>query len=117
MDAGMKILAKYKDLAKYTYIVLKQYPKSEKYTIASDTRQALWDLGKNLKCAGITNNRGAKKRFIDQADEQRIRLNFLVEMGVELKFVSVEKFGVFCAKSAEVGRMIGGWLKWAAAQS
>jgi hypothetical protein len=117
MDASMKILEKYKDLAKYTYIVLRQYPKSEKYTIAADTRQALWDLGKNLKCASVAVNRGAKKRFVDQADGQRITLNFLIEMGVELKFVSVEKFGVFCEKSAEVGRMIGGWLKWAAAQS
>jgi hypothetical protein len=113
----MKILERYKDLAKYTYIVLRQYPKSEKYTIAADTRRALWDLGKNLKRAGVASNKGAKKKFIDQADEQRITLNFLVEMGVEMKFVSVEKFGVFCEKSAEVGRMIGGWLKWAAAQS
>lgn len=117
MDASMKILEKYKDLAKYTYIILRQYPKSEKYTIAADTRQALWDLGKSLKRASVTNNKGAKKKFIDQADEQRTTLNFLVEMGVELKFVSVEKFGVFCEKSAEVGRMIGGWLKWAAVQS
>jgi hypothetical protein len=117
MDASMKILERYKDLAKYTYIVLRQYPKSEKYTIAADTRRALWDLGKSLKRASVTNNKGAKKQFIAQADEQRITLNFLVEMGVELKFASVEKFGVFCEKSAEVGRMIGGWLKWAAGQS
>jgi hypothetical protein len=113
----MKILEKYKDLAKYTYIVLKQYPKSEKYTIASDTRQALWDMGKNLKRASVAANKGVKKQFIDRADEQRTTLNFLVEMGVELKFVSVDKFGVFCEKSAEVGRMIGGWLKWASASS
>jgi hypothetical protein len=117
MDASMKILEKYKDLAKYTYIALRQYPKSEKYTLSNDTRQALWDLGKSLKRGSIATNRGAKKRFIDQADEQRMTLNFLIEMGVELQFVSVEKFGVFCEKSAEVGRMIGGWLKWAAAQS
>jgi hypothetical protein len=117
MDASMKILEKFKDLAKYTYIVLRQYPKSEKYTIAADTRQVLWDMGKNLKRASVALNKGAKKRFIDQADEQRTTLNFLVEMGVEMKFVSVEKFGVFCEKSAEVGKMIGGWLKWASAQS
>jgi hypothetical protein len=117
MDASMKILEKYKDLAKYTYSVLRQYPKSEKYTIASDTRRVLWDLGKSLKRASVTTNKGAKKKFIDQADEQRMTLNFLIEMGVELQFVSVEKFGVFCEKSAEVGRMIGGWLKWATAQS
>jgi ssDNA-specific exonuclease RecJ len=111
----MKILEKYKDLAKYTYVVLRQYPKSEKYTIAADTRQALWEIGKNLKRAGIVNNKAVKKRLIEQVDEQRFILDFLIEMAVELQFVNIEKFGIFCSKSAEVGRMIGGWLKWASA--
>jgi four helix bundle protein len=110
----MKILEKFKDLAKYTYIVLRQYPKSEKYSLGADTRRVLWDIGRNLKRASVVPNKTAKKRFIEQADEQRAELNFLVEMGTEMQFVSVEKFGVFSAKSAEVGRMIGGWLKWAA---
>jgi four helix bundle protein len=112
-DSSLSILEKYKDLAKYTYIVLRQYPKSEKYTLAAETRQALWGMGKNLKRAGVLSNKTAKKRFIEQVDDQRFELNFLIEMGLELQFVSVEKFGVFSAKSAEVGKMIGGWLKWA----
>ena len=110
---GMKILEKYKDLAKYTYIVLRQYPKSEKYTLAAETRGVLWDMGKKLKFASRITNKVIKKRLIEQVDEMRSGLDFLVEMGMELQFVNVEKFGVFCKKSAEVGRMVGGWLKWA----
>jgi hypothetical protein len=109
----MKILEKFKDLAKYTYIVLRQYPKSEKYTLGAAARQALWDMGKSLKRASIVPGKTAKRRLIEQADEQRAVLDFLVEMGLEMQFISMEKFGVFCGKSAEVGRMIGGWLKWA----
>jgi hypothetical protein len=111
----MKILEKFKDLAKYTYIILRQYPKSEKYTLAAETRTALWDIGKNLKRASVVSNRAIKKRLIEQVDEQRTGLNFMVEMGQELGFLNIDKFGVFSEKSAEVGRMIGGWLKWAAA--
>jgi hypothetical protein len=114
-ESSLKILEKYKDLAKYTYIVLRQYPKSEKYTIAANTRQVLWDMGKNLKRASIIPNKAIKKQLIQQVDEQRYCLDFLIEMALELQFVSVEKFGIFCGKSAEIGRMIGGWLKWASA--
>ena len=113
METSMKILEKFKDLAKYTYIVARQYPKSEKYTLGAATRQTLWDMGKNLKRASAVPNKAAKKRLIEQVDEQRAALNFLVEMGLEMQFVSMEKFGIFCGKSAEVGKMIGGWLKWA----
>jgi hypothetical protein len=109
----MKLLEKFKDLAKYTYIVLRQYPKSEKYTIAAETRRALWDMGKRLKKASVISNKIIKKQIIEKVDEDRSELDFLIEMGVEMRFVSVEKFGVFCEKSAAVGRMIGGWLKWA----
>ncbi len=112
-DHSMKILEKYKDLAKYTYVVLRQYPKSEKYTIAAETRQALWEIGTKLKLASKISNKAAKRRLIEQADELRSGLDFLVEMGLELQFISTERFGNFCQKSAEVGRMIGGWLKWA----
>jgi hypothetical protein len=56
MEAG-----KYKDLAKHAYIILRQYAKSGKYTIASGTRQALGDMGINLKCAGVAANKGVKE--------------------------------------------------------
>jgi hypothetical protein len=39
MDSGsMKIPEKYRDIAKYAYSVLRQYPKSEKYTPAATIR-------------------------------------------------------------------------------
>jgi hypothetical protein len=68
-----------------------------------------------VKWASVLPNTAVKKRLIEQIDEQRAGLNFLIEMGLELPFVNVEKFGVLSEKSAEVGGMIGGWLKWASA--
>jgi hypothetical protein len=112
MDGSMKILEKFKDLAKYTYVVLQQFPKSEKYTLAAHTRSLLWDMGTKLKRASIISNIGIKKRLIEQVDENNSCLNFLIEMGLELHFVNPQKFGVFCENFAEVGKMIGGWLKW-----
>jgi hypothetical protein len=34
-DNGMKVVQKYMDMAKYVYIVLRNFPRSEKYTMAA----------------------------------------------------------------------------------
>jgi hypothetical protein len=90
-DNGMRILEKHKDLAKYIYIVLRQYPKSERYTLAAVTRRLLGETEKDVKRASVIPNKAVKKRLIEQVDEQRAGLNFLIEMGLELPFVNVEK--------------------------
>ncbi|MDR1902876.1 MAG: four helix bundle protein, partial [Treponema sp.] len=44
----MKVYQKWEDMAKYIYIALQSYPKSEKFTIAADTRNALMSLGRYI---------------------------------------------------------------------
>jgi hypothetical protein len=48
MAEHMKVYQKWEDMAKYVYIALQSYPKSEKFTIAADTRNALMLLGRYI---------------------------------------------------------------------
>ena len=40
-------------------------------------------------------------------------LKFLIRMGMELEFVPLNKYQNFCGMVMEVGKMLGGWLKYA----
>jgi four helix bundle protein len=108
----MKVVQKYVDMAKYVYIILRNYPRSEKYTLAADTRQALWGAGKLLERASLVPGRGEKLRLLEQADMHISELKFLIRMGMELEFVPLDKYGNFSGMVTEVGKMLGGWLKF-----
>jgi four helix bundle protein len=109
----MKVVQKYVDMAKYVYIVLRNFPRSEKYTMAADIRKALWGAGKLLERASVVPGRTEKLRLLEQADLTLSELKFLVRMGMEMEFVPLNKYQNFCGMVTEVGKMLGGWLKFA----
>jgi four helix bundle protein len=108
----MKVVQKYVDMAKYVYIVLRNFPRSEKYTMAADIRRALWEAGRLLERAGLVPGRTEKLRLLEQADMTISELKFLIRMGMELEFVPLNKYRNFCGMVTEVGKMLGGWLKF-----
>jgi len=111
-DNSMKVVQKYVDMAKYVYIILRNYPRSEKYTLAADTRRVLWEVGTMLERASVVPAKPEKLRLLQQADIRLSELKFLVRMGMELEFVPFEKYKNFSGMVTEVGRMLGGWLKF-----
>jgi four helix bundle protein len=110
-DNGMKVVQKYVDLTKYVYVVLRNFPKSEKYTMAGDIRAALWEAGGCLNRASDVKYRPRKLAILEKADERLADLRFLVRIGMEMNFMPFAKYENFSEMVAEVGRMLGGWLK------
>jgi hypothetical protein len=106
----MKVYQKWEDMAKYLYIALQSYPKSEKYAIAADTRRALMLLGRYIYRANNV-SKLEKRQVIEQADIALVDLKLLVRMGMVLGFMPVKKYEIVSGQAVEIGRMIGGWLK------
>ena len=57
----LKLLQKTYDMIQYGYICIKQYPKSEKHTLAAETKQVMFDLLREIVRA---NKRYHKKNTI-----------------------------------------------------
>ncbi|MDR2815766.1 MAG: diversity-generating retroelement protein Avd [Proteiniphilum sp.] len=108
----MKVVQKYVDMAKYVYVIVRNFPRSEKYSLASDIRCVLWEAGTLLERASVVPAKPEKSRVLQQADMKLSELKFLVRMGMELEFVPFEKYKNFSMVVTEVGRMLGGWLKF-----
>jgi four helix bundle protein len=111
-DNSMKVVQKFVDMAKYVYIVLRNFPRSEKYSLAADIRHILWEAGTLLERASIVPSKPDKLHLLQQADMKLSELKFLVRMSTELEFVPFEKYKNFSGMVTEIGRMLGGWLKF-----
>jgi hypothetical protein len=104
----LKLLQKTYDMIQYGYICLRQYPKSEKHTLAAETKRAMFGL---LEAIVMANKRYYKKNAIQDADVQLDILRYYVRLARDLGFLPVGKYENWSKMLSEIGKMVGGWLK------
>ncbi|WP_100523402.1 diversity-generating retroelement protein Avd [Mycobacteroides abscessus] len=104
----LKILQKCYDMIEYGYNALRQYPKSERFTLAADTKNSMYEL---LKLIIRANKKYYKKTTIQDIDIELDQLRYLVRLGNGLGFLPFKKYENWSRLLNELGRMIGGWMK------
>ena len=102
------IKQKVEDMIVYAYIVLRQFPKSERHALSQEIRLSLWRL---LRLIIICNRRYHKKTTLQDIDAELDLLRAQVRLAFELKFLPLKKYKNLSRALAEIGRMVGGWVK------
>jgi len=110
MAENMKVYQKWEDMAEYAYKALQSYPKSEKFTIAADTRHALILVGRYIYRANNL-SKLEKRKAIEEADLALVDFKLLIRLGMKLGFLPIKKYELTSEMAVEIGRMLGGWLK------
>lgn len=100
-------------LTKQYYAVIKNFPKEYKYTLGNETISLLWDcLDLAVEVNAAANNKKAEKIFQLSCIYEKLKLR--IRMSQEIKLISARQFAHIEENyMLEIGRMIGGWLKWA----
>ena len=104
----LKILQKIYDMIQYGYICLRQYPKAEKHTLAAETKKAMYEL---MAAIIKANKKYHKQTAIQEADTQLEILRYYVRLGKDMEFLPLRKYENWAKMLAEIGKMIGGWLR------
>lgn len=104
----LKILQKCYDMIEYGYICLRQFPKSERYTLAADIKDSMYEL---LKLIIRANKRYFKKTTLQDVDIELENLRYLVRLSNSLGFLPFKKYENWSRKLEELGKMLGGWIK------
>jgi len=108
----LPIFIKTYEFIKFVYRLVQQFRKEYKYTLGTELQQIIWQI---LDEIIITNSLpdSRKKENIEKIsqlfDKFKIRLRFAYEIGL----LTDKKFGIIQREIEEIGRMIGGWQKWA----
>ena len=105
---NLKIKQKTEDMIKYGYIALRQFPKSEKFSLAQDIKHTMISLLEQI----IRANRSRDKRtMLYTIDTELEVLRTQVRLAMDLQFLPFAKYEIWSNHLAEIGRMLGGWLK------
>ena len=108
MIEELKITQKIHDMIKYGYQALKQFPKSEKFALAADIKTCMHNI---LSKAIEAQKKYYKKTTLQDMDVELMKLKHFMRLSYELGFLPFKKYEYWSKMVAEIGKMLGGWIK------
>lgn len=103
-----KILQKIQDLMVYSYPILQQFPKAERFSFAQDVRHCLDRL---LELAITEQKKYTKRTTLEYLDIENEKLKLYIRIAFNLHYIDKHRYGVWESKVVEIGKMIGGLVK------
>lgn len=97
------------DFLLYIYPVIAKYPKYEKFTLQTQTKNCIVELERVIIRA---NKSTSKKALLYEADVLIEELKMLVRLAHDLRYISPHQYEVVCRKITEIGAILGGLIKF-----
>ena len=107
-EEEFKTLEKLTDMIEYSYPILAQYPKSEKFTLVADIKHIMLDA---LKLCVKVGKKKSRKTSLYDLDVEIATLKRFIRISYDLKYISMHRYEVWSGKVAEIGKMIGGMIR------
>jgi len=95
-------------MIQYAYLALRQFPKSEKFTLAADIKRSMFRV---LELIVRANRARHKLPLLQEIDVELDVLRSLVRLSRDLTFLSFKKYEVWSRYLEELGKMLGGWIR------
>lgn len=102
------LLQKILDMMEYGYVALRQFPKSERYALATDIKRCMDEM---VSLAITARKRYYKKTTLQDLDVEIMKLRVYIRLAYRLRFLPMEKYENWSAMVVEIGKMLGGWIK------
>lgn len=111
----MVIIQKTYDMIEYAYVCMRQFPKSEKFTLAAEIKTSMYTL---LKLLIAASKKYYKKTTLQEIDIELQFLKTTVRLASQLKnspgdppFLPLKKYEEWSRHLAEIGKILGQWIK------
>lgn len=102
-------------MIQYAYICMRQFPKSEKHTLAAEIKASMYAL---LKLLIAASKKYYKKTTLQEIDVELQFLKTTVRLASELRnspgetpFLSLKKYEEWSRHLSEIGKILGQWIK------
>ncbi len=96
------------DMIEYSYGVLRNFPKSEKFALCADIKHVEDIL---LERCIEAEKKYTKKTTLQEMDISVAKLRSYIRLSFNLTFISFHQYEVWSGKVVEIGKMLGGWIK------
>ena len=104
------IFQKTYDLILWSYPVINQFPKNQRFVLGQQIENTLVYILKRM----VSANRERGEKRMDIIKEISINIDELFiffRLAKDLKMISIKKYGISAEKVNEVARLLGGWQK------
>lgn len=91
--------------------LLKKYPKSEHFDLCTDIKNSLYYIERQIIFAWKETNISKKREYLKNADIEIYVLKTNIRISYMNKYITDKNYMVWNEKVAEIGRIIGGWIK------
>ena len=89
--------------------MLKKFPKAEKFSLCQEMKKACYEM---LRYTLLANNIRSKRRtYQEEIDANQKLMLVLLSVACEQKYITRKKLAYFQGKLAEIGRILGGWMR------
>ncbi len=109
MKQNLILYQKVYDFLLYMYPVIGLYPKYEKFTLQTRTKNSIFDMLDSIEKA---NKSTTKKSAIYDIDLHLSRVRTQIRLAKDLRYISPKKYEYISRQLNEIGNLLGGWIKW-----
>lgn len=105
---NLKLFQKSYDYYEWVYPHLKNYPKSERFTLVQKIEDSLLELLSLVIMARKTDD---NQKFLEEADRELEKLRVFMRLSKDLEFISIGLYEDSSEKLDEIGKLLGGWMQ------
>lgn len=109
MKEELPIIQKTFDMLLWLIPKIDQFPRKQKYLLGERIERTALDFMSSLHTAKYDTSR--KKSSLLEAHVTFEQFKTLVRLAVGLQLLTVQKYEILSQFIAEIGRMLGGWMK------
>lgn len=110
MENNLLILKKYTELYYYAYNLLEKYPKAERFGLVSDIKNSMNTTMKDILYAQKV-GKEYKMQYLNMMDAELLYQRFSIRLSYNQRYITGNNYKTWSSKVAEIGKMLGGWIK------
>ena len=108
-SSDLMIRQKVEAMIEYGHVAIRQFPKIERHVLGAEIRSTMWGI---LRYIVVCNKRYHKKTTMQDLDAELDLLRSQVRMAKNMGYIDVKKYEHWSRLNDEIGRMLGGWIKF-----
>ncbi|MFA6423551.1 MAG: diversity-generating retroelement protein Avd [Patescibacteria group bacterium] len=110
MQNEAPIILKTYDLYKSIHVIVRLFPREEKYTLGEKIKEALTNILELFIEAEFC-PKNLKGAILEKASVRLDFLKLLIRMSYDLKLINEKRYISIEENLQEIGKMLGGWLR------
>lgn len=109
-SGGLVLQKKWEDMMKYVFqAILRNMPKSERFTLGSDIRALCWEVENAL--IQLSMRFGNRWQLLNLVDVKAKTLLAMIRLGIQIGAIAEKRYATVSAMLVEIGKIVGGLKK------